>query len=196
MLLAFIEDLTITRWEGITMMVLLVAYMGILFWQRVPMEEGDHTGQATWKDLPLGLGGLGLILVGAHILVECATVLAKLGGMSDWAIGVTIVAAGTSAPELVTAMSAVLKGRHGISAGTLIGSDLYNLLGVLGLASFIHPLTVSESGQGSVMLLVGMVVVVVYIMRTGWSVSRREGMFLVVVNLIRWWFDMSGSSVP
>lgn len=127
---------------------------------------------------------------GGHFLVESAVRLARLLGVSEWVIGVTIVAAGTSAPEFATSLIAVIKGRHGVSAGNLIGSDLFNLLGVLGLAALIRPMTVEASAVSSVLVLVGMVIlVVVFLMRTGWQISRWEGALLIAINLFRWILD-------
>jgi len=83
-----------------------------------------------------------------------------------------------------------LKGRHGVSAGNLIGSDLFNLLGVLGLAALIRPMTVEASAVSSILVLVGMVVlVVVFLMRSGWQISRWEGALLVAINVLRWILD-------
>ena len=104
-------------------------------------------------------------------------------------IGVTIVAAGTSAPEMATSLAAVLKGKHGISAGNLIGSDLFNILGVLGLAGMLTPLQINPLGYDSLLMLCGMVVLVVVLMRTGWRLSRKEGMLLFGIGLARWMFD-------
>ena len=122
-------------------------------------------------------------------LVEGAVAVARALGISEWVIGVTIVAAGTSAPEFVTSLMAAIKGHHGISAGNLIGSDLFNLLGVLGIAGIIRPMTVSPHAHGSIIMLVGMVILVIILMRTGWKLSRSEGIFLVTINLIRWVMD-------
>ena len=114
-------------------------------------------------------------MVGSQFLVTGASDFARFMGMSEWAIGITIVAAGTSTPELVTCLSAVLKGRHGISAGALIGSDLYNILGVLGTAVMIRPLAVNEAGIGSVWLLLAGVTFMTVFLRTGWKISRLGG---------------------
>ena len=186
----FLQDLHLARWEGATMMVLLVVYLGVLFRSRG--GDADDTDEHEYVKF-WGLksfGGLLMILGGAHLLVESSSEVARVFGMSEWAIGVTIVAAGTSAPEVVTCLAAALKGRHGISAGALIGSDLYNLLGVLGLASFIAPMTVGESAGSSVVLLVGMVILAVVFMRSGWRIGRREGLALVSINLVRWGMDI------
>ena len=129
------------------------------------------------------------------VLVTGASDFARFMGMSEWAIGITLVAAGTSTPELVTCLSAVLKGRHGISAGALIGSDLYNILGVLGTAAMIRPLAVNEAGIGSVWLLLAGVTVVTVFLRTGWKISRLEGLILAGVAGLRWWIDLAGISL-
>ena len=123
--------------------------------------------------------------------MEAASDLARLIGISEWVIGVTIVAVGTSAPEIATSLVALLRGQSGMSAGNLVGSDLFNLLGVLGLAGLLVPLTVNPAAQGSIFLLGGMVIVVVVMMRTGWRMSRWEGGLLITINLARWAMDFT-----
>ncbi len=105
-------------------------------------------------------------------------------------IGVTIVAIGTSAPEFATSLTAVVKGRHGISLGNLIGSDLFNLLGVLGLAAIIKPLHVSAEAYQSVILMAGFMVILLVTMRTGWRISRGEAVLLLTLALLRWIINM------
>ena len=113
-------------------------------------------------------------------------------GVSDWVIAVTIVAAGTSAPEFATSVTAAIKGRHGIAVGNLIGSDLFNLLGVLGLAGMINPSSLAPDIYGSVVLLVLMVGLTLFMARTNWTISRAEGTLLVTINLVRWYLDFAG----
>ena len=110
-------------------------------------------------------------------------------GISDWVIGVTIVAAGTSAPEMATSLTAVIKGKHGISAGNLVGSNLFNILGVLGLAGMLKPLTILQSSYYSLILLTAMVIVAIAFMRTGWRISRSEGFLLVLSGMALWAYD-------
>ena len=124
-------------------------------------------------------------------MVEHASNVARFMGISDWVIAVTIVAAGTSAPEFATSISAALKGRHGIAIGNLIGSDLFNLLGVLGLAGIINPSSISQDIYSSTFILVLMVGLTLLMMRTFWQISRIEGFILVSINLIRWYYDLS-----
>ncbi|MFZ8842532.1 sodium:calcium antiporter [Thermoflexus sp.] len=171
------------------LLALLVLYIGSLLYFREAIEDAP-LGEFRWYEVPRLLIGLALVIGGGHFMVEAAVALARMVGISEWAIGVTIVAAGTSAPEFATSLVAVLRGRHGISAGNLIGSDIFNLLGVLGLAATIRPMTVDSSVYSSLWMLAGMVVlVVIFLMRTGWSLSRWEGALLVLINLIRWILD-------
>ena len=126
-------------------------------------------------------------------MVEHASNIARYMGVSDWVIAVTIVAAGTSAPEFATSVTAAIKGRHGIAVGNLIGSDLFNLLGVLGLAGIINPVdALSQDIFSSVFLLVLMVGLTLFMIRTNWTIGRAEGTILVTINLIRWYFDFAG----
>jgi cation:H+ antiporter len=189
LLLFFLHDLTMARWEGAILFTLLLVYIGYLIYSREPMEEDIPEGDFQWLDIPRLLAGLALIVTSGHYLVESASNLARAFGVSEWVIGVTIVAAGTSAPELVTSLIAVLRGRYGISAGNLIGSDIFNLLGVLGLAALLKPMSIDASAYSSMDLLSGMVIMVVIMMRTGWKISRWEGGLLVLINLVRWWLD-------
>jgi cation:H+ antiporter len=189
LLLFFLHDLNMARWEGAILFTLLLVYIGYLIYSREPMEEDIPEGDFQWLDIPRLLAGLALIVTSGHFLVESASSLARAFGVSEWVIGVTIVAAGTSAPELVTSLIAVLRGRYGISAGNLIGSDIFNLLGVLGLAALLKPMSIDPSAYSSMYLLSGMVILVVIMMRTGWKISRWEGGLLVLINLVRWWMD-------
>jgi cation:H+ antiporter len=187
----FLNDLVLTPQEGLTLFVALVAYIGYLFWRKAPAETKEPEENATWKDIPLFFLGIIAVAAGGHLLVWSAVSLARAFGISEWVIGVTIIAAGTSAPEFATSLVAALKGRYSISAGNLIGSDIYNLLGVLGLAGMLRPLTIDAAGLESLYILVGMVLLVVVFMRTDFRVSRAEGFVLVGLNLIRWIFDFS-----
>lgn len=195
LLLLFIGDLDFQRWEGITLMTALVVYLSYLI-LRKDQELVDHvpSGDFSWIDIAKLIGGLVFVVLGGHFFVDSASSLAVVLGMDEWAIGVTIVAAGTSAPELATSLVAAIRGRYGLSAGNLIGSDLFNMLGVLGLAGAISPMQVTSSAETSLFALCGLVLVVLLMMRTGWRISRLEGGILVAANLVRWYFDIHGGS--
>jgi len=191
LLLFFMWDSTLAAYEGMILIAILLVYLVLLFVRKETLEDEVPSGSFRWFDILKLIGGLVLIVGGGHWLVKSATLLAQGMGVSEWVISVTIVAAGTSAPELATSLTAVIKGKHGLSAGNLIGSDLFNLLGVLGVAAILNPLTVTPDAYEEIILLAGLVTVVVIMMRTGWKISRTEGTILVLVNLVRWYMNFS-----
>ena len=189
LLLLLFMDLSLTFWEGALLMCLLVTYILYLFYSRQTVSEEISAGSFRWYHPLVLLMGFAFILVSSHFLVASAISVARAFGISEWVIGVTIVAMGTSIPEMVTSLVAVLRGHHGLSAGNLVGSDIFNLLGVLGFAGILQSLTVSPEAYGSLFLLCGMVITVVIMMRTGWRISRIEGAVLLCMGLARWIAD-------
>lgn len=185
LLLFFFHNLLLTRIEGIVLISLLLAYLLFLFFKKEALEEEDIIlEKATWKDFLIFPLGIASIVGGGNFLVNSATDIARVLDISEWVIGITIVAAGTSAPEMATSLAAVLKGKHGISAGNLIGSNLFNILGVLGLAGIFNPLTIDSQGLGSIAMLSGMMILVIIFLRTGWRLSRTEGIILATIGII------------
>ena len=185
-----------TRIEGVILFSLLLGYLFFLFFKREDLGEEVTHNTLSWKDWLILILGLAGVVGGGHLLVTSASQIARVFGVSDWVIGVTIVAAGTSAPEFATSMMALVKGRHGMAIGNLIGSDLFNLLGVLGLAGILRaPLVISPEARGSMYMLVLMVALVVVFMRTNWQIARWQGFTLVVLNLIRWTMDFMGKKI-
>ncbi|MCD6597962.1 MAG: calcium/sodium antiporter, partial [Bacteroidales bacterium] len=152
LLVIFFYDLELSIFEGILLVLTLSIYLFVLLRSKSSIEEETPEGEFTWKDIPMIIIGIALIIAGAHFLVESSTEIARSFGISEWMIGITIVAAGTSIPEFATSVVAITKGKHGISIGNLIGSDLFNLLGVLGVASIIRPLAISQSDYYSIII--------------------------------------------
>ena len=179
-----------TKYEGLLLFSLLIGYVIFLFVKKDPPEE-IKPSSATFMSIVLFFIGLASIVIGGHWMVKHASNVARFIGVSDWVIAVTIVAAGTSAPEFATSVTAAVKGRHGIAVGNLIGSDLFNLLGVLGLAGMINPTDISSDIYGSVCLLVIMVGLTLVMIRTNWKIGRAEGTILVTINLVRWYLDFA-----
>jgi cation:H+ antiporter len=184
-----LSDYHLSHLEGAILFCGLIGYIALLFFQKKGSTAEIPEGRATWKDPLLLLLGIATVVGGGDLLVESASELARLLGLSEWLIAVTIVAAGTSAPELATSLTAAAKGMHGMSLGNLIGSDLFNLLGVLGLAGLIRNLKVDTHSLSSVYMLFGMCILVVFFMRTGWKISRREGLALILLGVLRWILD-------
>lgn len=179
----------LARWEGFTLLAILISYLVTLAVRRpkdIPLEEIDDQHKATWKDYPKLLAGFVAVSGGGTLMVEAATNIASAMGVSTWAIGVTIVAAGTSLPELVTCLAASIKGKNDILVGNLIGSDLFNFAGVLGITSLLKPLVVSPDALTNLCFAVGAIGLVLIFVRTGWKISRVEGALLVFVGLLRW----------
>ncbi len=190
LLVIMLYDGTLQWWEGTILSAMLISYILYLFIQNEALEDAPPDGSFRWWDIPRVILGIAVIVTAGHFLVESASALARLAGVSEWLIGVTIVAIGTSMPEFATSFIALLRGRHGLSIGNLIGSDLFNLLGVLGLAAILHPLHVTAEAWESVAVLAVFMVIVVGMMRTGGKISRREGVLLLVLTAFRWWLNL------
>jgi cation:H+ antiporter len=190
------------RSAGIMLLCILGGYIGYLMVHSkraagamagiVPEVEDDDETELSGKDwLKLLVGFVGIAL-GGEFMVDSASEIARHFGVSNWVIGMTIVAAGTSLPELVTCLAASLKGRNEMLLGNLIGSDFFNFAGVLGLTCLMRPLEVSPDALPGLTVLVGMVGLVLVFIRTGWKVSRLEGAILVLLSIGRWIFDFMG----
>ncbi len=190
LLLIFFRDLKLSRIEGIILFSLLIAYLLFLFIKKEPVDVDELPGEpAKWKDWLLLPVSIIMVIIGGQLLVESGCFIARAIGISEWVISITIVAAGTSAPEMATSLAAVIKGKHGISAGNLVGSNIFNILGVLGLASIINPLTIMNTSYYSLIMLTVMVTFAVILMRTGWRLTRIEGLLLILSGLALWAYD-------
>ncbi|GAA0773166.1 calcium/sodium antiporter [Roseibium denhamense] len=139
-----------------------------------PIPAKRNFGLVT--DFALALVGLVMILAGAHFLVSGAVSLAQAAGVSDAVIGVTIVAVGTSLPELVTSVIAALKRQTDIALGNILGSNLFNILGILGLTAVVTPLTIPpEIVRFDIWVLLAATAGLLWFAMSGWRISRREG---------------------
>ena len=191
LLSVFLWDLTLNKIEGIVLFTLLVLYLLYLYFKKETIETEEPTHAMYRWDPILLFVGIGLVIVGSHFLVESAVSIARFMGVSDWVIGATIIAAGTSAPEFATSLTAAMKSRYGMSVGNLIGSDIFNLFGVLGVAGMMRNLSVGHDAHINLIILSFMIAVVIIFMRTGWVVSRKEGIILVMIGLLRWIYSFS-----
>jgi len=186
-------DLSISKLEGFFLLIALIVYLFSLFNKKFPAETNSRIDKIRWTDFVCFLMGLGLILAASHFLVESSVNLARSIGISEWVIGTTIVAFGTSAPELATSVTAAIKGHHGISIGNLIGSDIFNMFGVLGLTAIIQNMTVDVGVRYNLILLTAMVLLVLFFIRTRWRITRREGIILVLIGMARWIYSFAFS---
>ena len=133
-------DGTISLPDGIIMLALFLGYLAYLFLgAKNNPEEEPLKDLPLWKAFALTVIGLALIIWGADLAVEAATSLARIFGISERFIGLTIVALGTSLPELFTSVSAARKGNADIAIGNIVGSNIFNILVIVGLSALIVP---------------------------------------------------------
>lgn len=131
----------ITFVEGMILWALFIVYMVYLFRMAKNQKEeaDDSKKQPVWMLILLGIVGAVLVVWGADISVDAASAIAKMFGMSDRLIGLTIVALGTSLPELVTSVTAARKGKADIAIGNIVGSNVFNILFVVGTTALVTP---------------------------------------------------------
>ena len=127
--------------DGIILWALFLVYLGYLFVlaKKGNQEEEKQESRPLWKLILLGIIGGAIVVLGADITVDAATAIAKAVGLSERFIGLTIVALGTSLPELVTSVTAAKKGNSDIAIGNIVGSNIFNILFVIGTSSLIVP---------------------------------------------------------
>lgn len=181
----------LSRWIGAVFVMSLVFYV-LAVWRieqsggaAAAMHEAEgHTHdpvpQKLWQSALFALAGLGLLIWGADLLVEGAIVTARLAGVSETVIGLTIVAIGTSLPELVATLAAALKGRTDVAIGNIVGSNLYNILGILGVTALIQPIAIpSDIGWIDWSALIGSACLLLAFAVTGKRLTRIEGAILL-----------------
>ena len=134
-------DGSITRFDGLIMLVLFAAYLIFLLVKarRQPQQDSINAIQRSFWQIPLTVIGLAAIVIGSNMAVDAACAIARLLGISERFIGLTIVALGTSLPELFTSVIAARKGNADIAIGNIIGSNVFNILFVVGLSAVIVP---------------------------------------------------------
>lgn len=185
------SDGGISRYDGLLLAGLLMTYTFFVIRQSrrenttsiqaeyaEAMPEGDGRASHWTIQLVLVLSGLALLILGAHWLVEAAVTLARRAGLSELVVGLTIVAAGTSLPEVATSIMAALRGQRDIAVGNVVGSNIFNVLGVLGVSAAVAPndLTVTPSMIAfDLPVMVAVVVACLPIFFTGRLIARWEG---------------------
>lgn len=163
-------------------------------------EEGlaaDLSGsQPMWKNIVLVVVGVTMLIIGAQLLVTAATDLATSLGASELLIGLTVVAVGTSLPEIATSIVAAAKGQRDLAVGNAVGSNLFNILAVLGLTSLITPVPISDTALGfdlPFMLAVSVACLPIFV--NGYVIKRWEGyLFVAYYAAYLVWLGLDASS--
>lgn len=181
------------RTLGMVSVALLVAYI-VLVWlleRRAPTPEGERIEDevdvvapgwlgSLWVSLILAVGGIAVTIIGAGFLVDGSVSLARSLGVSDTIVGLTIVAVGTSMPEMVTSTMAALRRQGDVALGNVIGSNLYNLLGILGITAIVKPIAVPpEILAVDVWVLAAATGAGILFALRGMKIMRLEGLLLV-----------------
>lgn len=200
--LALCLDGSLEFQDGVILLVGLVVLMGITTWLGMTDKAHDSLGaemethlnakMSTPRALIWLVVGLALLLVGSNILVNGAVTVAEHFGVSDLIIGLTIVAIGTSLPELAASVASALKGEPDIALGNVIGSNMFNVLGVLGVPALLHPSLLEPAVlTRDFPVMIGFSVVLLA-MAVGWRrsgrVSRIEGICLLSAFGAYQWF--------
>lgn len=144
------------------------------------IHELPQTARRGWFDALLLAIGLSALLAGASLLLKGAVFVAAEVGMSEVVIGLTVVALGTSLPELAASVASARRGEADVAFGNVIGSNIFNILLVLGVAAMIHPFEETTLRPLDLAALLGSAVLLLILMLRGWELSRKEGAFLLV----------------
>lgn len=169
--------------EGILLWVLFIVYMGYLFAmaKRDKQEVEEETNaKPIWNLLTAAIVGLVLIVWGSSVTVDAATAIAQIIGLSERFIGLTIVALGTSLPELVTSVSAAIKGKADIAIGNIVGSNIFNILFVVGTAALITPVEFQPNFMIDTIVAIGAAVMLLVCVARKRLLVRSAGILMLV----------------
>ena len=176
-------DGNLSRLEALLLLLLLVAYMFLLIRSALKNRvEAEETKVLSWaKSIVFIVLGMAAIIGGGQLVVNSAKTIAMALGMSETLVGLTVVAIGTSLPELVTSVVAARKGDSGIAMGNVIGSNLFNILFILGMAGVIKPLTADAAFFIDTGILLGISALMLLFAFTKRKISRVEGITCVLI---------------
>ena len=186
LLLITIIDGNLSRLEGLLFLAVFIFYLGLMVRSAMKnrMEETPMDVMPLWKSLLFVVIGLAAVVFGGDMVVDNASLIAKAWGMSDTLVGLTIVAIGTSLPELVTSITASKKGDSGIALGNAVGSCLFNILFILGMASSITPINAVPELIIDTAILIVVTILILIVAKTGKRTNRVEGIICVTAYII------------
>ncbi|MBQ7891135.1 MAG: calcium/sodium antiporter [Erysipelotrichaceae bacterium] len=178
-----IMDGTLNRLEGIILLIGMVAFIGMMVHAALNnREEGEEIKALS---LPMSIvymiGGLIAVIFGGDMVVDGATAIATMFGLSQNFIGLTIVAVGTSLPELVTSIVATKKGESALALGNAVGSNIFNILFILGFSAVISPLSVLGESLVDGMIMVATGALLFLFAKTKGEMDKKEGILCVLI---------------
>ena len=186
LLLITIFDGKLSRMEGIIFLAVFIFYLGLMVRSAMKnrMEETPMNVMPLWKSLLFVIIGLAAVVFGGDMVVDNASLIATQWGLSDTLVGLTIVAIGTSLPELVTSITASKKGDSGIALGNAVGSCLFNILFILGMASTLTPINAVPELIIDTAILIAVTILILIVAKTGKKTNRVEGIICVAAYII------------
>lgn len=183
-LLIMMLNLTLNRFEGILLIGLLI---GFLFYIIKPVlnnkEESNEESKLSFKTILLGILGVVGIILGGDMVVDSASNIAKMFGMSQNLIGLTVVALGTSLPEFVTSVIAGIKGENEIAIGNIIGSNIFNILMILGISSIISPIVISFISVIDIMFMIAIGILLYVFVVKSKTLKRYQGIVFIFLYI-------------
>lgn len=198
MALWMIQDGMIGKLEATILFAGVVLYTVFLFYQGkktgIDNNEVDEKPAPTWLNVMLIIIGLALLVLGARWLVQSAVTIASSFGVSEAVIGLTIIAAGTSLPEVMTSIVATIKGERDIAIGNVVGSNIFNILAVLGLSGLFSPtplLASEQLMQIDVPVMLGVAILCLPLFFLGGNLNRFEGLLFLMLYVAYVWFTIA-----
>ncbi len=201
MLIPMTLDGNISRIDALLLFLFFVFFMAYTVYTakkgKNDSAESETKQMPVWKGIALFLIGLTALVVGSNVFVDGATAVASLLGVSEAVIGLTIVAGGTSLPELATSVVAARKGQSAIAMGNVIGSNVMNILMILGITGLIHPMPIQGITWLDLTVMLGSVVLLWLFSYTKYTVARWEGAVLVTIFLAYMsWLVIQATTAP
>ncbi|MBO5073272.1 MAG: calcium/sodium antiporter [Eubacterium sp.] len=174
---------TMFRWNGLILVAAFVLYLlyTIHIARKNRIEEEETEQVSMGKSILLIAVGLTGIILGGQLVVNSAKTLAAIWGMSETLIGLTIVAIGTSLPELVTSIVASSKGQNGMAIGNVVGSNIFNLLLILGVSGSLHPIVINVVSFVDLGMLLGVSMIAYAFVCSGRKINRVEGAVMILL---------------
>lgn len=172
----------VSRISGVILTAAFIIYIGYLIYdaKKNPSEDVEGENAPIWRSVLFIVFGLILIVAGGQAVVYSAKEIARAAGMTETLIGLTIVAVGTSLPELVTSIVAAKKGQTELAVGNVIGSNIFNLMFILGISAMIRPVAVNAASVYDMLILAFISVLTLLFSFTAKKIGRIEGGIMVI----------------
>lgn len=176
------SDNVLSRSDGIILLLLFCVFMYYLITYAINSRDEEEAIKTlpVWKSILFTVIGLAGIIIGGDLVVDSASAIAISWGMSEAMVGLTIVAIGTSLPELVTSIVAGRKGECDIALGNVVGSNIFNILLILGVSSTINPIEITDPFFITDILVMLVVCVMAFFFALNKKISRLEGLIMVL----------------